>query len=82
MIAVHNYLKENNYKSRFQMNIHDEMSFELVEGEEHIIFEIQKIMQEYDDGLVPIVADLEVSKTSWANKVECETLEDVKGILY
>ena len=82
MIAVHNYRKENNYKSRFQMNIHDEMSFELVEGEEHIIFEIQKIMQEYDDGLVPIVADLEVSKTSWANKVECETLEDVKGILY
>lgn len=82
MIAVHNYLKENNYKSRFQMNIHDEMSFELVKGEEHIIFDIQKIMQEYPDGLVPIVADLEVSKTSWANKVECETLEDVKAILY
>ena len=82
MIAVDNFLKENNYKSRFQMNIHDEMSFELVKGEEHIIFAIQKIMQEYPEGLVPIVADLEVSKTSWANKVECETLEDVKAILY
>lgn len=82
MIAVTNYLIENNCKSRFQMNIHDEMSFELVEGEEHIIFDIQKIMQEYPEGLVPVVADLEVSKTSWANKVECETLEDVKAILY
>lgn len=82
MIAVCKYLKEHNCKSRFQMNIHDEMSFELVKGEENIIFDIQKIMQEYDDGLVPIVADLEVTNSSWANKVECETMEDVKAILY
>ena len=82
MIAVDRYLTEHNCKSRFQMNIHDEMSFELVAGEENIIFDIQKIMQEFDGGLVPIVADLEVTASSWANKVECETMEDVKAILY
>lgn len=82
MIAVNKYLTDNKCKTRFQMNIHDEMSFELAEGEEHIIFDIQKIMQEFEDTLVPIVADLEVSKTSWANKKECETLDDVKRILY
>lgn len=82
MIAVDKYLREHNCRSRFQMNIHDEMSFELVQGEENIIFDIQNIMQDYPDGLVPIVADLEVTNTSWANKVECETLEDVKAILY
>lgn len=82
MIAVDNYLITNNCKTKFQMNIHDEMSFELAEGEEHIIFDIQKIMQEFDDALVPIVADLEVSKTSWAEKKECENIDDIKRILY
>lgn len=82
MTAVTNYLLDNNYKTRFQMNIHDEMSFEVYEGEEHIIFEIQKIMQDFSGGLVPIVADLEVTTTTWAEKKECETLEDVKRIIY
>lgn len=82
MTAVTNYLLDNNYKTRFQMNIHDEMSFEVYEGEEHIIFEIQKIMQDFNGGLVPIVADLEVTTTTWAEKKECETLEDVKRIIY
>lgn len=82
MIAVYNYLKENNYKSRYQMNIHDEMSFEIFKGEEHILFDIQKIMQTFDDTLVPIVADLEITTTTWAEKQEAEGLEDVKGILY
>lgn len=82
MIAVYNYLKEHNYKSRFQMNIHDEMSFEIFEGEEHILYEIQKIMQVFEDSLVPIVADLEVTTTTWADKKEVEDLEDVKRLLY
>lgn len=81
MTEVHNYLKENNYKTKFQMNIHDELSFELAEGEEHILFEIQTIMQSYPETLVPIVADIEVSKTAWAEKKDASTLEDVKAIL-
>jgi len=82
MLAVHNYLKENNCKSRYQMNIHDEMSFEIFKGEEHILFDIQKIMQTFDGTLVPIVADLEISTTTWAEKNEAKDLEDVKRILY
>lgn len=75
MIAVTEFLKDK--KTKFQMNIHDEMSFEVAEGEEPLIFEIQKIMQTYDDALVPLVAELEVTTKSWADKVECETLDDV-----
>ncbi len=82
IVEVQKFLKENNYKTRFQMNIHDEMSFELAPNEEHIIFEIQKIMQRYDDTLVPIVADIEVSTTSWANKKEATNIDDVKELLY
>src|SRR5574344_948692 len=82
MIAVYNYLKENNYRSRYQMNIHDEMSFEIFKGEEAILFDIKKIMQTFDDSLVPLVAELEVTTSTWAEKKEAETLEDVERLLY
>lgn len=82
MLAVHNYLKENNCKSRYQMNIHDEMSFEIYEGEEHILYDLQQIMQVFEDTLVPIVADLEVSTTTWAEKKEVGGIEDVKRLFY
>ena len=82
IIAVYNYLKEHNYKTKFQMNIHDEMSFEIYQGEEYVLFEIQKIMQEFKDTYVPIVAELEVSTTTWADKEEAKTIEDVKRLLY
>ena len=82
MRQVQEHLRYNGYKTKFQMNIHDEMSFELVEGEEHVIFEIQDIMQQLPDTVVPIVADIEVSTSSWADKKEASDMEDVKRILH
>jgi DNA polymerase-1 len=60
------------YKSRFQMNIHDELSFEIYNGEEFLIPAIKKIMEDIDWMTVPVVADVEVTHTNWAEK------EDVK----
>ena len=34
MIKIHNYMKENNCKSKLIMQIHDELVFDLIEGEE------------------------------------------------
>lgn len=73
--AVDKYIKDNNLKTRIQMQIHDELSFEVAPGEEKHIAIIQSIMQDYPDSLVPIVADLEWTTTSWADKVEKEVLE-------
>jgi DNA polymerase I len=56
------------YKSRFQMNIHDELSFEIYKGEEFLIPAIKKIMEDVDWMTVPVVADVEVTKTNWADK--------------
>jgi DNA polymerase-1 len=56
------------YKSRFQMNIHDELSFEIYNGEEFLITAIKKIMEDIDWMTVPVVADVEVTHTSWAEK--------------
>lgn len=56
------------YRSRFQMNIHDELSFEIYNGEEFLIPTIKKIMEAVDWMTVPVVADVEVTHTNWAEK--------------
>lgn len=56
------------YKSRFIMNIHDELQFEIWKGEEFLIPEILKIMQGHDWHFVPIVSDVEIARNTWADK--------------
>ena len=66
IIEVDNFLKP--YKTRFQMNIHDELSFEVYTGEEFLIPTIKKMMEDVDWMTVPVVADVEVTHTNWAEK--------------
>ncbi|NCX71538.1 MAG: DNA polymerase I, partial [Rhodobacteraceae bacterium] len=56
------------YKSRFQMNIHDELSFEIYNGEEFLVPVIKKIMEDVDWMTIPVVADVEKTNTNWADK--------------
>lgn len=72
IVAVHKYLNEKNYKTRFQMNIHDELSFEVADGEEHVLLEIKEIMETFIGTFVPIVVDLETSTTTWSAKQEVQ----------
>ena len=75
---VYDYCKANNVKSRFQMNIHDELSFERYTGEDTVFFDFKNIMETWEDSYVPIVADMEVTTTTWAEKVEVETLSELR----
>lgn len=80
IIETHKLLK--NYHSKFQMNIHDELSFEWDERDDpELFFKIKAIMEDYPDAYVPIVADMEVTTTTWKAKEEVETIEQVRGIL-
>jgi DNA polymerase I len=56
------------YKSRFQMNIHDELSFEIYQGEDFLIDKIKAIMENVPRMTVPVVAEVETTKTNWADK--------------
>jgi len=56
------------YKTRFQMNIHDEMSFEVYAGEEFLIDKIKAIMEDVPKMIVPVVAEVETTETNWAEK--------------
>lgn len=77
IIQLYEYMKQNNLKSKLQMQIHDELCWELAEGEEQHLINFKHIMEDWDETYVPIVADLEITKTTWADKHEVESLEDL-----
>ena len=72
--ALDKYITENKLKSRMQMQIHDEISFEIAEGEEQHVYKFKEIMQEFDGAYVPVIADLEFTTTTWGEKYECEEI--------
>ena len=72
---VDEYIQSHHLKSRMQMQIHDEISYEIYPGEEEHVQEFKKIMQKFEGAYVPIIADLEFTTTSWADKEECEVIE-------
>lgn len=79
---VYEYTKANKIKSKWQMQIHDELSWEKHKDDNPLVFfEFQRIMQDWDDTLVPIIADMEVTITKWAEKTEVNTIEELKGAL-
>ena len=65
---VDEYIQSHHLKSRMQMQIHDEISYEIYPGEEKHVKEFKRIMQKFDDSYVPIIADLEWTTTNWADK--------------
>lgn len=68
------------HKSRLQMQIHDELMFEWNEEDPpELWFEIKALLQAWDDTLVPIVSDMEVTFTNWGEKFEIADIEQLKG---
>lgn len=82
IIELYDYCKKNNIKTKFQMQIHDELSWEYdpTDGPE-IFFTFKKIMENWKESKIPIIADMEASNTTWADKKEIETIEQLKEIL-
>lgn len=75
---LYEYSKANNVKSRFQMNIHDELSWERHKDELEVFFEFQKIMQDWKDTMVPIVAEMDATATTWADKKGVHSLDELQ----
>lgn len=79
IIELYNFTKQNNIKSKLQMQIHDELSWEYnPEDPPEVFFAFKKIMEDWKGSQVPVIADMEVSTTTWAEKKEVETIEELK----
>ena len=80
IVQVDEYLRTHNCKSELMMQIHDELQFKKHKDDDpQIFFDIKKIMEEWDDTYIPIVADMEVTTTTWADKYEVESVEEFYG---
>jgi DNA polymerase-1 len=82
IIAVTNYLKEHNLKSKFQMTIHDELIllWHKVDSIQHIL-KLKNLMEDWTDTQVPIVVDIELSTTTWEAKKEVNSLNEIQKII-
>lgn len=78
---LYDYTKANNIRSRWQMNIHDELSWDRYHNETRVFFDFKHIMEDWPDGLVPIVAEMEVTKTTWAAKKGINNLDELQVYL-
>lgn len=72
IVKIDDFLEENNCKTLPSANIHDELQFLVYEGEEWIFPHIKRIMEDVDWMKVPVVVDLEITETTWAEKREVE----------
>lgn len=65
----YDYRREHHIKSMFQMNIHDEMSWcKHKEDSLDVFYAYKRIMEDWPDTLIPIVAEMEITYTNWAEK--------------
>ena len=79
IIQLYHYCQTNGIKTRFQMQIHDELSWEWDPSDPpEVFFKFKEIMEDWQASMVPIIADMEVSTTTWADKEEVETIEELK----
>ena len=79
IIALYDYCKKNGIKTRFQMQIHDELSWEWDPTDPpEIFFKFKEIMESWPAAQIPVIADMEVTTTTWADKVEVETIEELR----
>ena len=76
---LYDYCKTHNVKSRWQMQIHDELSWEKHKDDPLQVFiDMQNIMNDWSDTLVPIVAEMDATKTTWADKKGVEGIDELR----
>lgn len=68
MILINRYLTEKKLKTRLVLCVHDELIFHVPVGEERHIEEIKKMMEDAPIVRIPIVAEVERTAKTWADK--------------
>ena len=69
MIKINNYLKENNYKSKMILQIHDELVFDVIEEEKEILVPtLTKMMEEASNLTVKLLAESGIGKDWYSAK--------------
>ncbi len=68
MILMYKFIKVNDLKTKILGSVHDEIQFAIHKDELYIVPKIKELM-ELSNYYIPIVVDVEITKTNWASKV-------------
>lgn len=77
IIKIFDKLKELNAKTKMVLTVHDELVFAVHKDEHWIVSIIKDIMEDHPWCLVPIVAEPEMTTTSWKDKHKVEVPPNV-----
>lgn len=81
IMAIDKYIRDNNLDTQLMFQIHDELLFIVPEYEIDEIFEFKRIMEDTDGWYIPIVAEIAVSNTTWAEKKDMSDPEEIRKVL-
>ena len=69
-------------KTRLQFQIHDELSWEWnKEDPLELFFKFKEIMQDWDETYVPLIAEMDATKTYWSAKQGISNLDELKELM-
>lgn len=69
LLRCHNFLKQQQCKSRLIMTVHDELIFEIHETEQHLVRPLVALIPVMDEFSVPLTCSVSYGR-SWGNKKE------------
>ena len=76
---IYDYCKANNVYSKWQMQVHDELFWEYDDRDDpSIILKFKEIMEDWDDTLVPLIAEVDMSTTTWDAKKGVNGLDEIR----
>ena len=81
IIAIDKYIRDNKLKSQLMFQIHDELLFIVPPDELEHVYKFKAIMEDTHGWYVPIVAEIDASNTTWADKKPIDNLEQLKEII-
>lgn len=78
---IDEYIQTHNLKTKMIFQVHDELIFEIAEDELEYAYTFKSIMEDCNDWYVPIIAEIDATKTNWAEKQPIHSLEQLKELM-
>lgn len=81
IIAIDEYIRVNKLKTQLMFQIHDELLFIVPPDEIEHVYMFKRIMEDTHGWYVPIVAEIDASNTTWADKKPMDNIDQIKEVL-
>lgn len=81
IVAIDKFIRDNKLKTQLMFQIHDELLFIVPPEEVEYVYKFKAIMEDTGGWYVPIVAEIDASNTTWADKKPMDNIEQIRKVL-